>query len=135
MMVSMRDRGFAGGAIADDQLALAPANRNHRVNRHDTRLHRLTHAAALDHAGGNFFQRIKCLRLDVALAIERFPEGIDHATEQLLPDRNGEQATGRFCLVALGYLGGVTEQNRAHLSFLEVKGQPEDAAGKFDHLV
>src|SRR5205807_5823177 len=82
------DRGFAGGAIADNELALAPANWNHRINCHDTRLHWLTDAAALDHPGRDFFQRIKCFRFDFSLAIERFPEGVDDATEQPLPYRN-----------------------------------------------
>src|SRR5205814_1574725 len=98
-------------------------------------LHWLTDAAALDYPGRDFFQRIKCFRFDFALAIERFPKSVDHATEQPLSYRDGEQAAGRFYLVAFRYLGGVTKQNRAHLSFLEVKGQSENAAGKFDHLV
>ena len=35
------DRCLAGRTVADDQFALAAANRNHRINRHDPRLHRL----------------------------------------------------------------------------------------------
>ena len=35
------DGRLAGGAVADDQLALAAADRNHRVDRHDAGLHRL----------------------------------------------------------------------------------------------
>src|SRR6185436_2856638 len=33
------DGRLAGGAVADDQFALAAANRDHRVDRHDARLH------------------------------------------------------------------------------------------------
>ena len=95
----------------------------------------MTDAAALDHPGGNLLQRIKGFRFDFALAIERFPEGVDHTTEQPLPDGDGEQAASRFCLIAFRDLSGITEQNRAHLSFLEIKGEAEDAAGKFDHFI
>ena len=35
------DGRLAGRAVADDQLALAAADRNHRVDRHDAGLHRL----------------------------------------------------------------------------------------------
>ena len=35
------DGGLAGRAVADDQLALAAADRDHRVDRHDAGLHRL----------------------------------------------------------------------------------------------
>ena len=35
------DGRLAGGAVADDQLALAAADRDHRVDRHDAGLHRL----------------------------------------------------------------------------------------------
>ena len=40
-----RDCRFAGRAIADDQFALAAADRNHRVDRHDAGLHRLANAS------------------------------------------------------------------------------------------
>src|SRR5439155_23096038 len=123
-----RDRRFSGRAIADDQLALAAANWNHRVDRHDTGLHRLADAAALYHAGRDFFERVKCLRFDLTFAVERVSYGIDHATQQSFPYRNREQPAGRFCLVAFRYLGGVAEQNRTHLSFLEVKSKPENTA-------
>jgi hypothetical protein len=53
------DGRLAGGTVADDQFALAAANRNHRVNRHDAGLHRLADGFAFDDAGRDFFDRIK----------------------------------------------------------------------------
>src|SRR6185437_16973782 len=53
------DGRLARRTIADDQFALAAANRDHRVNRHDARLHRLADGTALDDAGRDFFHRIK----------------------------------------------------------------------------
>ena len=46
-----RDGGLAGLAVADDQLALAAADRDHRVDGLDAGLHRLVHALALHDAG------------------------------------------------------------------------------------
>ena len=44
------DGGLAGAAVADDQLALAAADRDHRVDRLEAGLQRLGHGLALDHA-------------------------------------------------------------------------------------
>src|SRR5215468_10661245 len=46
-----RDRGLADAAVADDQLALAAADRDHRVDRLHAGLHRLVHDLARDDAG------------------------------------------------------------------------------------
>src|SRR5438046_5804981 len=48
-----RDRGLAGTAVADDQLALAAADRNHRIDRLDAGLQRLLHGLPLDDAGSH----------------------------------------------------------------------------------
>ena len=47
-----RDRGLAGLAVADDQLALAAADRDHRVDRLEAGLQRLLDALALDRRPG-----------------------------------------------------------------------------------
>ena len=54
-----RDRRLAGLAVADDQLALATADRDHRVDRLDARLQRLLHRLALDDAGGLVLDRAR----------------------------------------------------------------------------
>src|SRR5581483_5255567 len=47
-----RDRGLAGGAVTDDQLALPAADRGHRVDGLDTGRKRLVHGLARHDAGG-----------------------------------------------------------------------------------
>ncbi len=47
-----RDRGLAGLPVADDQLSLAAADRDHRVDRLQADLHRFLDRLALDDAGG-----------------------------------------------------------------------------------
>ncbi len=76
------NRRLAGRTIADDQLALAAANGNHRVHGHDARLHRLADGFSLDNARRDLFDRIKRFGGHRSFAIERLAEGIDHAAEQ-----------------------------------------------------
>jgi hypothetical protein len=45
-----RNRRLAGVAVADDKLALAAANRDHRVDSFDARVQRLVNRLAIHHA-------------------------------------------------------------------------------------
>ena len=87
-----RDRRLAGLAVADDQLALAAADRDHRVDRLEAGLHRLVDRLALDDARGLELGRAGLGRVDLALVVERAPERVDDPAEQLLADRDLEQA-------------------------------------------
>ena len=80
------DGRLAGRTVADDQFALAAANRDHRVNRHDAGLHRLADGFALDDAGRNFFDRIERRRSVIGpLPSIGLAERIHHAAEHPLP--------------------------------------------------
>ena len=57
-----RDGRLAGRTVANDQLALAAADRDHRVDGHDAGLHRLANASALDDARRDLFDRIADIR-------------------------------------------------------------------------
>ena len=89
-----RDGGLAGGAVADDQLALAAADRDHRVDRHDAGLHRHGNRLPLDDARRDLLHRIVRGGGDLALAVDRLAEGVDHAAEHAFADRHGEQLAG-----------------------------------------
>ena len=56
------DRRLAGRTVADDQFALAAADRDHRVDRHDAGLHRLADGLAPDDAGRDLLDRIGACR-------------------------------------------------------------------------
>ena len=58
------DRGLARRPVADDQLALTAADRNHGVDRHDAGLHRLADRTAADDAGSQLLDRIGDLARD-----------------------------------------------------------------------
>src|SRR5204863_6286462 len=66
-----RDGGLAGLAVADDQLALAAADRDQRVERLEAGLHRLMHRLARDNAGRFHLDAAALGRLDWALAVDR----------------------------------------------------------------
>src|SRR5947209_2966689 len=83
-------------------VALAAANRNHRVDGHDAGLHRLVDTFALDDARRDFFHRISLLGFDRPFAVERPAERVHHAAEQPFADRHGEQPARGFDLSALG---------------------------------
>ena len=129
------DGSFAGCAIADDQLALAATDRNHRVNGHEAGLHRLIDAAALDDARCNCFQRIKCFGFDRSLVIERLAECVYHTAQKRLADGNRQESASCFSFVAFGNQRVVAHQNGAHFSFFKIERETVNAVGKFDHLV
>ena len=130
-----RDRRFSRRTVAYDQFPLTAADRNHRVDGHDAGLDGLANTAALDHTRRNLFERIKCFSLDRPLVIERLSERIDHASKKRFANRDLEKFSRSFHFVAFGNFRRFSEQNRADFGLLQVQGQAEHPAWKFDHLV
>ena len=130
-----RDGCFARGAVADNQLTLAATDRNHRVDRHNAGLHRLTDATPLDHARRNFFQWIKRFGFDRPLAIERLTNGVNDAAEKRFADWDLKELPRGPGFVAFGYLRIIAEQNRADFRFFQVQRDTKNAIREFDHLV
>ena len=81
-----RDGGLAGLAVADDELALPAADRDHRVDGLDARLQRLLDRLARDDAGRLDLDAAAVRRLDRALAVDRLPERVDDAADERLAD-------------------------------------------------
>ena len=129
-----RDRRLAGLAVADDQLALAAADRDHPVDRLEPGLDRRRHRLALDDAGSLELGGPGLGGVDLALVVERAPERVDDAAEHLLADGDLEQAAGALDRVALDDLGPVAEEHDADVVGLEVEREPGDVVGKLEHL-
>ena len=130
-----RDRGLAGLAVADDQLALAAADRRHGVDRLDARLERLVHGAARHDAGR--------LQLDAAALLaprspacrrSGSPSASDHAADQLHAHRHLEDAAGAAHAVALADVMRLAHHRDADVVLFEVQHQPGDAARELDQL-
>jgi hypothetical protein len=129
-----RDRGLARLAVADDQLALAAADRDQRVDRLDAGLDRRVDRLADDDAGGDAFDGAAGGRGDRPLVVERPAERVDDAAEERLADRDLDDATRGLDRVAFLDLGRAAEDDRADRLLLEVEGHPEDVARELEQL-
>ena len=118
-----RDSRLARLAVADDQLALAAADRNHRVNGENARLHGL-----LDRLAGVNARRLEldgahALRLDGALAVDRLAERVHDAAKHAFAGRNLDDAARRAHLVVFLDSRDIAQKNGADLVLFEVLGQ------------
>src|SRR3954469_8735898 len=129
-----RDRGLAGLAVADDQLALAAADRHHRVDRLEPGLHRLLDRRAVDDAWGDALDRRRLRRDDRALAVDRLAERVDDAADQLGADRHRDDAPGALDRIPFLDVGVVAEQHGADALFFEVQRDAEQTVRELEHL-
>ncbi len=129
------DGRLAGRAVANDQLALAAADRDHRVDGHDAGLHGLADGFPLHDAGRDFFHRVLRAGRDRPLAIDRLAERVDDAAEQPLAHGHGQQLAGGPDLLTFLDAGVLAEDDRADLGFFEVQREADDAVAEVEHLV
>src|SRR5690348_9851474 len=72
--------------------------------------------------------------LDVALAVEWYPERVDDPAQKAFSDRNIDDRAGAFDCVAF-LDGGVRSKNDdAHIVRLKIKRHAANTARKLDHL-
>ncbi len=93
------DGRLAGAAVADDQLALAAADRDHGVDRHDAGEDRLGDRLADDDAGGDLLDRVGLGGGDRALAVDRAGRG-RRPRGRGAPCRPGRTAACRWSLTS-----------------------------------
>ena len=129
------DRGLAGLAVADDQLALAAPDRGLRVDGLDAGLQRLADALPLHHRRRLQFQRAAGVGLDVALSVDRLAERVDHPAEERVADRHRQHLAGALDLLALFDLLEVAEDHRADAVLVEVQRDAEHPAGELEELL
>src|SRR6185312_15391064 len=115
------DGRLAGLAVADDQLALAAADRHQRVDRLQAGLHRLMHRAAWNDAGRLDLDARALHVLERALAIDRVAERVDDAAEQALAHRHVDDGPGALHRVALADTAVVAEDDDADIVGLQVQ--------------
>src|SRR5712671_3606482 len=129
-----RDRGLAGLAIADDQLALTAPDRDQRIDRLQPGRHRLVHRLARNDAGRLDVDAGALLGLDRALAVDRVAERVDHAAEQALADRHVDDRAGALDGLAFLDLAVGTEDHDADIVGLQVERHAAGAVLELDHL-
>src|ERR1017187_3650421 len=103
------ERGLAGLAVADDQLALPAADGDHSIDGLDAGLHRL-------------------------FDVDGDAESVDHAAEEGFAHRDAHDALGAADLIALLNFGEIAEQHGAHLIFFQVHGDAGDVVRELDQL-
>ena len=133
------DGGLAGLAVTDDELALAAADRDHRVDGEQTRLHGLAHRGALDDARGLELDGATMRLADAALAIDGLTKRVDDTTEHAATHGDVHNTTGGAAGVALLDGVDIAEQNGADLFAVEVLSQAvhglaRDGAGELKEL-
>src|SRR5581483_2582254 len=129
-----RDRRLPGLAVANDQLTLTAADRDHRVNRLDASLHGCVDRFAINHAGCDALQGPRLRGGDRALAVDRLTKRVHHSTDQGVADRDLHNAPGASYLVALGDLEVVAEHDGADRVLFEVQGDAHDPVREFQQL-
>jgi hypothetical protein len=127
--------GLAGLAVTDDQLTLPAANRSHRVDGLDAGLQGLLDALALHDRRGLNFKCAAFLGVDVAAAVDRLPERVDHAAEERVADGHRQHRAGSLDLLALFDVLEVTEDHGADIMLVEVQRDTENAAGKLQQFL
>ena len=130
-----RERRLTGLAVADDELALAAADRDHGVDGLDTGLKRNGDALALQDAGGRGLDGGEFLRLDGALAVNRLTQRVNDASDELVADGDGDDTAGAADGVALADALFVTQHNDGNGVFLQVLRHAVHAAGELQQLV
>ena len=76
-----RESGLTGSAIADNQLALPPADRHQCIDRLDTGKERFGDVFPFDDSGCFTLDRHRLSRNDRAIPVDRTPQRIDHTAE------------------------------------------------------
>ncbi len=126
--------GLADLTVADDQLTLATAYRDHGVDRLVTGLHRLVDGLTPDHARRNLLDRVSCLSVDRAFAINRVTQCVDNAAQQFRTNRNFKDAAGALGAHAFGQAQVVTQNHGTYGVLLQVQCHTKDAARELDHF-
>src|SRR3984893_9219287 len=129
-----RDRGLAGLAVADDQFALAAADRDQRIDRLQPGRHRFVDRFAWNDAGRLDVNPLAFRRLDRALAVDRIAERIDHAAEQALADRGIDDGAGALDGLGVLALAVCAEDHDADVVGFEVERHAAGAVLELDHL-
>src|SRR5690606_31147817 len=90
------DRGLAGLAVAENELALSPADRDRRVDGLDARLERHRNRRAGDDARRGALDRKPARRSYRALLVDGTAGAVEHPAEQLVAHSDIENAPRRI---------------------------------------
>ena len=131
-----RDRGLAGLAVTDDQLALSPADRGHRVDGLDAGLKGFANLLAVHDTRGLEFKSPSSIdALDLTEPVDGITHRVDDTPEVAVTDGNGEHLARAVNGGSLVDALGVTEHDHADLPLVEVEGDAHGAVLETQQLV
>ena len=128
------ESGLAGLAVADDQLPLPPADRDHRVDRLDSCLHRFLDGLTNHDSRRLDFDAAGLLAFHRPLSVQGLSEGIEHPSDNRIPYRDLHDPSGPLDRVALLDVRHLPQDRGAHVVLFEVQHHPEEPPGKLDEF-
>ena len=129
------NRGLAGLAVAEDQFALAPTDRDHRVDDLESGLQWHVDWRAIHDGGGGPLDRPPVGGVDGPEPVERAAERVDDAPQQRRADRHVHHAAGAQHLVASLQVPVLAQQHHAEFMFVDVESDAGHAPRKGQLLV
>ena len=129
------DGGFAGLAVADDQLALPTTNWGHCVDRLNARLQWLVHRFATHDSGCLHFDSAHDCTNDFTLAVDWHTERIDDSTKHGVANRHRQNAARGFDGLLFFDAVGITQYDDANGVFVQVEGQAHAAVFELKQFV
>ena len=128
------DCRLAGGAVADDELALPAPYGDHRVYRLDARLNRRVNRTAYRYVRRYHFHLARLVSAERPFAVNRLPQRVDHAPDELIPHRHNHHAPGAPNLGSLFDAQRVAHNHRAHAVLFEVQRHAHNPALELQQL-
>ena len=128
------DSGFTGLTVTNDQLTLATADWDHRVNGLEASCHRLMHRFTRDDARRFDVGDAALGRADGAFAVDGITQTVNNAAQQFVTDWHVHDGVGALDGVAFFDVTVGTEDNNTDVVGFEVQGHALNAAGEFDHF-
>jgi len=128
------DGGLTGLPVTDDQLTLASADGDERVDGLKTRLHRLVDRFTGNNTRGLDVDTSSLLAVDWALAVKGVTEWVDNSSEKLGSDWHIDDSTGPLDDIAFLDVTIVTEDDNTDVVGLQVQRHTLDTAVELDHL-
>ena len=144
-------RALADARAGEDADALAAADRQHAVDGAHARLQRLVDQLALERVRRLGSERHALLRFELALAVDRVAEPVQHAAEQARADVDAERAAERLHAAARVQPVHLAERHQQHAALVEADdlgearsfvdqagdaaelAEPDVEAGRLDH--
>jgi hypothetical protein len=128
------DGGFARLAVADDQLALATADRKHGVDGHDAGLDGRVDPFARDDAGGHALNGAHLVGVERPFAVDGYPQRVHDAPDKRVAHGHGGDQAGGAHFISGFDVVVFAHYHDADAVFLEVERQAGDAVAEFNQF-